>query len=62
MEVTQATPGCKVLGGGSDPQARVGGTKSLWQWQQQGMCVSKGVRAIAGGTQLHCPLLQCPMR
>ena len=29
--VTHATPGCRTLGNGSDPQAGIGGTQSVWQ-------------------------------
>ena len=31
-EVVQAVPGCRALGSGSDPQAVVDGTQSIWQW------------------------------
>ena len=48
---------CLALGSGSDPQAHVGSTQSLWQWQKQSMCVPRGVRATTGGVQLPCPPL-----
>ena len=31
----KTAPSCRVLGNGSDTQAGVGGTQSVWQWQQQ---------------------------
>lgn len=31
-------------------------TQSVWQWQLQGGCVPKGVRATAYGAWLQCPL------
>ena len=43
VEVAQATPSCRALGSGSDPQAGVGDTQSL-HWQQQGMCVTRNMR------------------
>ena len=46
---------CRPLGSGSDPQAGVGGVQSLWQWQQQGMCITMGVRSTMGSAQLQCP-------
>ena len=33
-EVAQAAPRSRALGSGSDPQARVCGAPSVWQWQQ----------------------------
>ena len=33
-KVAQAAPGCRALGSGSDHQAGVGSTQSIWQWQQ----------------------------
>ena len=60
-EMAQAAPGCRALGSGSDPQAGVGSAQSLWQWQQQGSCIPRGVRK-AGGSWLQCPPLWCPLR
>ena len=57
-EVVQAVPCCRALGSGSEPWEGVGSTQSLWQWQQQGMCLPRGVRATVGGVWLHCPPLQ----
>ena len=34
-EVAQAAPVCRPLGSGNDPQAGVGGSWIIWQWQQQ---------------------------
>ena len=42
-EVAQAAPGCKAMSSGSDPQAGLCSTQSLWQWQQQGRCIPRGV-------------------
>ena len=56
-EVVQAAPGCRVLGSGRDPLGGAGGAQSLWQWQQQGMCVPRGVRTTTGCAQLQCPSL-----
>ena len=47
-KLAQAAPSCKALGSGSDPQAGVSGTWSIWQW---------GVRGTMDGTQLQCPPL-----
>ena len=30
-EVTHTVPGCRAMGSGSDPQAGIGGTQSIWQ-------------------------------
>ena len=51
-EVVQAASGCRALGSDSDPQAGVGHTQSIWQWQQQGMCFPRGVRATMNGWSL----------
>ena len=40
----QAAPSCRALGSDSD-QADLGSAWSIWQWQQPGGCVSRGVRA-----------------
>ena len=40
-KVVQAAPSCRALGSGSDPQAGVDDTWSVWQWQQQGVCVPR---------------------
>ena len=34
----------------------LGNTQSAWQWQLLGKCVPRGVRAIAYGAWLQCPL------
>ena len=52
QEVRQGAPSCNALGCDSDPQAGVGGAQSVWQWQQQGVCIPKEVRATMGGAQL----------
>ena len=54
-EVAQAAPGYRALGSGSDPHARVGSTHTIWQWQQQGMCIPRRVGATMSGTRLQCP-------
>ena len=48
VKVVQAASSCGALGSGSDPQAGIGGTQSLWLWQQQGMCIPRGVRTTVG--------------
>ena len=53
-KVAQAAPSFRVMGSGSDPQAGVGSAQSLWQWQQQGMYVPRGVRAT-GDARMQCP-------
>ena len=32
----QATPSCRALGSGNEPQADLGIAWSIWQWQRQG--------------------------
>ena len=34
---------------------RLGAAQSVWQWQLQGGCVLRGVRAIMCGAWLQCP-------
>lgn len=34
----------------------VGAALSIWQWQQQGRCIPRGVRATMGCAWLQCPL------
>ena len=56
-KVVQAAPSCRALGSGSDPQAGVGSAQSIWQWQQQGVCIFMGVRAtlmVWGYNDLLC--------
>ena len=48
-KVVQAAPSCRALESGSDPQAGVGSAWSDWQWQQQGACIPRGVRATTDG-------------
>ena len=40
-EVAQAAPDCRALGSGDNPQASVGNTQRLWQWQDQGICIPR---------------------
>ena len=49
-KLAQATPSCRPLVSGSDPQTGIGGTQSIWQWQQQSVSTSfpRGVRAASG--------------
>ena len=61
-EVSQAAPGCRALGSGSEHQADVGSTKSIWQWQQQRMYIPRGVTVTTGGAWLQCPPLLRPLR
>ena len=35
----------------------LGTTQSIWQWQLQGRCVPRGVRAKVYGAWVQCPLL-----
>ena len=39
----------------------VGTAQNIWQWQQQGGCVPRGVRAPTGGVWSQCPPLWCPL-
>ena len=55
--VVQAASSCSALGSGGDTQAGVGGAWTIWQWQLQGKCVPRGVKAIMGGDLLQCPPL-----
>ena len=59
-KVAQAAPSCTTLGSDSD-QVGVGSIWSIWQWQQQGRCVPRGVRAATGSGRLPCPLLYHPL-
>ena len=52
----QAAPSCRVLGIDSDKTC-VGAAWIIWQWQQQGGCVYRGVRATSGVGPLQCLLL-----
>ena len=49
---------CKVA---VTPKAGIGSTQRVWQWQQQGVCIPRGVRATVGGAQLQCPPLCQPL-
>ena len=60
-EVAQAAPGFTALRCGSDPQADVGRAQSLLQWQQQGMCIPRGVSIAMGDVKLQCLPLKCPL-
>ena len=51
-EVAQATPSFRALGSGNDPQSGADGTLSIWQWQQQSVCVLRGVRVTMGSAWL----------
>ena len=56
-KVAQAAPSCRALGSGDAPQAGSGGMQSMWQGQQQGVCVPSGVRAtmvVLSGSALLC--------
>ena len=55
-EVAQAALGCRALGRVNDPQTDVGGAQTIWQWQKQGVCVPRGMRATMCGSQLQQPL------
>ena len=39
----------------------VGIALNVRQWQQQGKCVPRGVRAPTGGFRSQCPPLRCPL-
>ena len=58
-KVVQAAPPWKVQGSCSDPQGGLGSAQSLWQCQQHGLCVLRGLRAM-GGTLLQCPPVPMP--
>ena len=47
----QADPSCRAMERDSD-QACIGRAQSIWQWQQQGRCILRGVRATRGGAWL----------
>ena len=49
-----AAPSCRVLG--RDNEKVPGCCSEHWQWQLQGRCIPRGVRATAYGTWLQCPL------
>ena len=51
----QTASSYRVLGSDSD-QACMGADQSIWQWQQQGGYVPRGVRATMGGAWLQCRL------
>jgi len=36
-KAAQATPTCRALGSGYEPQADLGSAWGIWQWQQQGV-------------------------
>ena len=61
-KMVYAAPICRALGNGSDSQAGRGSVQSIWQGQQWGMFVLRGVRATTGGDQLQCHLLCQPLR
>ena len=48
-KVAQATPSCRVLGCGIEPQADLVGAWSIWQWHWQGVGIPRGVRATMVG-------------
>ena len=50
-KVAQATSSCRAQGSCNEPWADLRGAQSIWQRQQQGRCVPKGVRATTGGIQ-----------
>ena len=50
-DTAQAVSSCRVLGSNSN-QACVGSAQSIWQWQPQGKCVPREVRATLGGAWL----------
>ena len=43
-------------------QAGLGRTQGLWQWQQQGLRIFRGVRERIGGAQFQCPPLQLSLK
>ena len=53
----QDAPSFRALGSGNEPQAGLGGNQSIWQWQQQSVCVPRGVRGTMGAAQLQTPPL-----
>ena len=48
-EVVQVAPGCRALGSGMEPQVGVGSAQSIWQGQQQSVCVPREMSATTGG-------------
>ena len=56
-KVEQAAPSCRALGSGNGPQEGLGGVQSICQWQQQGMCFPREVRATS--VVLSCNALLC---
>ena len=53
-KVVQGVSSCRALGSDSD-QACVGSGQSIWQLQQQGRCVPRGVRATVDGCSVAVP-------
>ena len=62
MKMAQAAPSSRALGSISDLQAGVGSAWIVWQWQQQGLCIPRGVRATVGGSWLQWPPMCPPLR
>ena len=55
--VAHADPSCMALESGCDTQTCAGGVWSIWQWQWQGMCLPRWVRATIFGAQFPWPPL-----
>ena len=53
----QAAPGFRAFVSGSNSQAGVGNTQSIWWWQQPGMCIPRRMRAAV--VVLDCSVLLC---
>ena len=53
-QVMQGAISCRALGSDSD-SAGVGIAQSIWQWQQQGRCVPRRVRATTNGARFAVP-------
>lgn len=61
-KVVQAAPSCRALGSGSELREVLDGAWNICQWQHQGVCVPRAVRATTGGAWLQCPPLCWPLR
>lgn len=48
-KVAQATPSCRILGSGNEPQADFGSAWSIWQRQRQGVFVLSRVTGAVDG-------------
>ena len=55
-KMVKASPGFRALEIDSEPQAGVGSAHNIWQWQEQGACIPRGLRTSMGSAPLQLPL------